>query len=181
MYRQKHFWIALTSALSVFGLLLVMLWSGGVALAMPVAGVGGFVITADEIEMSNYTMLPKVGSTSDRDLMPQATVRLDAIIKNMKLTKDLKAPIFGTVRILIDTPGTVTAQGMILDLTQITADTAFKDLTIAEKYSRNPLEKLSLQAPYAKLQNPVIVAHQLFSNRISIPNMHFHLEINRRR
>jgi hypothetical protein len=179
MYRRKQFWLSVTSALTVFGSLLALLWHSGIVFAMPVAGVGGFVITADEIEMSNYTMLPKVGATSERALVPQATARLDATIKNMKLTKDIKAPLFGTVRILIHTPRTVTAQGMVLDVTQITADTSFRNLSIAEKHSKNPLEKLALRAPYAKLKNPVIVAHQLFTNSISIPGMRFQLEINR--
>lgn len=178
MYNWKRFSLSISGSIAALCFIIGILWNGGIAFAVPVAGVGGFTITADEIQMNNYKMLPSAGETSEKPLVPQARVSLDAAIKNMKLTKDLDAPFIGNVRIFIQSTGTVKATNMILDMTKMASDTQFSKLTIAEKNSDNPTKKFMLSSPDAVLKNPKIIAHYLFANTISIPDMQFHLDIN---
>ena len=56
-------------------------------------------------------------------------------------------------------------------MTRMTADSSFKRLKVQEKYSTNPLEKISLSAPSMNLKNVKIRGHYLFANSISIPGM----------
>ena len=68
MYRWKKFWVSVTAALALLLAMGIGIWTGGVALAMPVAGIGGFVVEADEIQITNFKLLPKVGQTSEKSL-----------------------------------------------------------------------------------------------------------------
>lgn len=175
-YRGKWFWSSMVTALSLLFLLVTGIWSGGVALAVPIGGIGGFVIEADQIRISNFKLLPKVGETSDRAAYPQGSAQLDAVIKNLKLYKDLKVPGMGQVRVLITASGDVEASGLVLDLSKLEADASFNRLKVAEKNSRDWQEKLSLSAPSLVLNKPFIQGHYLFANRISLPGMALQFE-----
>ena len=170
MYRWKKFWVSMTAALALLLAMGIGIWTGGVALAMPVAGIGGFVVEADEIQITNFKLLPKVGQTSEKSRYPQASSSLDGVIKGMKLYKDFEVGAF-KARILITASKDVKASGLVLDMTRMTADSSFKRLKVEEKYSTNPLEKISLSAPSMNLKNVKIRGHYLFANSISIPGM----------
>lgn len=176
-YRGKWFWLSMVTALSLLFLLVMGIWAGGVALAVPIGGIGGFFIEADQIQISNFKLLPKVGETSDRASSPQGSAQLDAVIKKLKLYKDLNVPGVGKVRVLITASGDVKASGLVLDLSKLEADASFNQLKVAEKYSRDWQKKFGLSSPNLVLNKPVIQGHYLYANRISLPGMALKFEM----
>ncbi len=169
MYRWKRFCVSLTAALALLFAMGIGIWTGGVALAMPVAGIGGFIVEADEIQITNFKLLPKIGQTSEKSVYPQASSSLDGVIKGMKLYKDFELGSF-KARVLIKASKDVKALGLVLDMTRMTADSSFSKLKVEEN-TTNSLEKLSLSATSLNLKNVKIRGHYLFANSISIPGM----------
>ncbi|MFC7440701.1 DUF6230 family protein [Laceyella putida] len=176
-YRGKRFWSSMVVALCLVFALVMGIWTGGVALAVPIGGIGGFVIEADEIQISNFNLLPKIGETSERAAYPQGSVQLDGVIKNLKLYKELDVPGKEKVRVLITASKDVKASGMVLDLSKLQADASFNKLKIAEKYSNDWQGKFGLSAPRLVLEKPFIQGHYLFANSISLPGLSLQLEI----
>jgi len=158
--------------------LVLGIWTGGVALAVPIGGIGGFVIEADEIQISNFKLLPKIGETSERAAYPQGSAQLDAVIKKLKLYKDLNVPGKGKVRVLITASKDVKASGLVLDLSKLQANASFSKLKIAEKHSSDWQQKFGLSAPSLVLKKPFIQSHYLFANSISLPGLSLQLEMN---
>ena len=169
--------MSMVTALSLLFLLVLGIWAGGVALAVPIGGIGGFFIEAEQIRISNFKLLPKVGETSERSLYPQGSAQLDAVIKKLKLYKDLNVPGAGKVRVLITASGDVKASGLVLDLSKLDADASFNQLKVAEKNSRDWQKKIGLSAPEVVLNKPVIQGHYLFANRISLPGLTLQFEM----
>jgi hypothetical protein len=177
-YRRKWFWSSMVVALCLVFAMVLGIWTGGVALAVPIGGIGGFTVEADEIQMSNFKLLPKIGETSERAAYPQGSAQLDGVIKNLNLYKDLNVPGTGKVRVLITASEDVKASGLVLDLSKLTADASFDKLKIAEKNSSDWQQKFGLSAPKVVLKNPSIQGHYLFANSISLPGLGLKLEMN---
>ncbi|OYD06982.1 DUF6230 family protein [Paludifilum halophilum] len=170
-YRGKLFWISLTVSMALLLSVALGIYAGGVAMAVPLAGVGGFYIEADRIEIRDFKLLPEVGETSEKKAVPQVATQMDADIKGLKLYKDLNIPGQGKVRVLITASGVVKSTGMVLDMTKISADHSFKKLTIKEEASSDFRKKFGMDAPHLVLKDPKIQAHYLFNNSISLPGM----------
>lgn len=164
-------------ALCLVFTLVLGIWTGGVALAVPVGGIGGFIIEADEIQISNFKVLPKIGETSERAAYPQGSAQLDGVIKKLKLYKDLDVPGVGKVRVLMTASKDVKATGVILDLSRMQADANFSKLKVAEKHSSDWQQKFSLSAPSLVLKKPYIQGHYMFANSISLPGLSMKLEM----
>ena len=57
-YRRKRLYIALAGALAALTVINIGILTGGVALALPIGGIGGFRIEADEVRLQNFSALP---------------------------------------------------------------------------------------------------------------------------
>ncbi|WP_380705456.1 DUF6230 family protein [Salinithrix halophila] len=175
-YRRKWFWTCLTISLTVLSLIVSGLFAGGVAAAVPIAGIGGFSIEADRIVITDFKLLPKVGPTSEKKAVPQVATQMDAKIRGLRLYKDLHMPGQGKVRILVTASGEVISKGMVLDMSKLTGDHDFKKLTIKEKTSNDFRQKFGMDAPDLVLTNPKMRGHYLFNNSISLPGMKLELK-----
>ncbi|MDI3328930.1 MAG: DUF6230 family protein [Alicyclobacillaceae bacterium] len=177
-YRWKWFWLSMTGALAMLFALVLGIWKGGVALAVPIAGIGGFYIEADEINIQNFKLLPKIGPTSETDGFPQGAANLEAVIKGLKLYKDVDFAGQGKVRVMITAAQDVKASGLVLDLSRLNSDGDFAKLEVAEHNSGDPTQKFSLGAANIVLKKPVIQGHYLFANSISLPGMGLQFQLN---
>lgn len=176
-YRGKLFWSCLTISMALLMFVVSAIYAGGVALAVPLAGVGGFTIEADSIAISNFKLLPHMGETSEKKVVPQVTTQMNARIKGLKLYKDFNLPGGGKVRAMVTASGEVKSNGMVLDMTRLTGDHSFKKLTIQEHYSNDFRQKFEMKAPTLILKKPKIRAHYLFNNSISLPGMKLELHM----
>ncbi|MBX6396217.1 MAG: hypothetical protein IRY98_11075, partial [Alicyclobacillaceae bacterium] len=146
---------------------------------VPVAGIGGFFIEADEIDIQNFKMLPKIGATSETSAFPQGEgANFDAVIKGMKMYKDVDIPGQGKVRVLITAAQDVKASGLTLDLSRLDCDGDFSKMEVAEHNSSDPMQKFSLGAATMVLKKPVIQGHYLYANSISLPGMVMQFQLN---
>ncbi|CAB3393371.1 DUF6230 family protein [Kyrpidia spormannii] len=177
-YRWKWFLYSMSGALALLFALVFGIWKGGVALAVPVAGIGSFYIEADQIDVTNFKLLPKIGESSESSVVPQGASTLDATIKGMKLYKDVDMPGKGRVRVLITAAGDVKASGLTLDLSRLSSDGSFTQLEVAEHNDTDPTKKFSMGASSIVLNKPVIEGHYLFANSISLPGMVMQFELN---
>lgn len=175
MYGGKKFWASFGVSLAVMVAAVAFLMSAGVAFALPVAGIGGFSVTSNQIDLTNFKLLPTLGQTSERQLTPQANVQADATIHGMTLTKDFVLPM-GTARVTISTDQDVTATGLVMNLTGMQADAAFSNMAIKEFYNVDPSKTLSLTADTAIMKNADIRAHYLFTNSITIPSLSLNVD-----
>ncbi len=164
---------------ALIALLAALLFTGTVFAAFPLAGIGGFVVAADEIIGSGFKLSPAIGETSEKSLWPQAGVELDSVtIKGMNLSKELDVSgslgNYGIHKVLVEIIATqdVQGQGVNMRITGMVADRAeFSSMEVNEKYSENPLNKLGLTADTMELTNPELNAHALSTQSIAIPGM----------
>ncbi|SFS30351.1 DUF6230 family protein [Marininema halotolerans] len=170
-YRGKFFWISFTTSLTVLALIVTGLFAGGVAAAVPIAGVGGFMVEADKIVATNFKLLPKFGPTSTKKVTPQAALQMDAEITGMKLYKDFDVPNMGTIRVLVTSSGVAKSTGMVMDASKVEGNHSFKKFTTKENYSSDLLKTFDMSADHLVLTNAKLRGHYLFNNTISIPGM----------
>ncbi|MFB6164650.1 MAG: DUF6230 family protein [Haloarculaceae archaeon] len=84
------------ASLGVVAVVGMLFLSTGTAFAMPVSGIGGFTIQADEIQGNNMIMYPGVGDAENMDHYPQAVVELTKTkITNMRLMKTFHLGDYG--------------------------------------------------------------------------------------
>ncbi|MFD1428113.1 hypothetical protein JOD24_002590 [Kroppenstedtia sanguinis] len=174
-YRGKIFWSSLTISLALLIAVVSGIYAGGVAMAVPIAGVGGFTIEAEQIDITKFKLFPHVGDTSDKKSVPQVATQMDAKIKGLKLFKDVNVPGGTKFRIMITASGEVTSNGMVLDMSRIAADHNFKKLTIKDNYSNDFRRKFEMNAPVLVLKKPKIRGHYLYNDSISLPGMKLEL------
>jgi len=174
-YRKKWFWTSLTISFTLLLVVLSGVYAGGVAMAVPIAGVGGFQIEADQIKISNFKLLPTVGESSEKKSIPQVATQMDAKIKGLKLYKDLDIPGQGKIRVMVTASREVVSNGMVLDMSKLTGDHQFQKLKIHENHSQDFRQKFDMSAPSLVLKDPKIRGHYLFNNSISLPGMKLEL------
>ncbi|SDW78723.1 hypothetical protein SAMN05444487_10698 [Marininema mesophilum] len=170
-YRGKLFWISLVTSFTVLSLLVTGLLAGGVAAAVPIAGVGGFMVEADKIVATDFKLLPKMGPTSEKKMTPQAAMQMDAEIYGMKLYKDFDIPGYGKVRVLVTCSGVAKSTGMVMDASKVEGNHSFKKFTTKENYSQDVQKKFEMSANSLVLTNAKLRGHYLFNNTISLPGM----------
>jgi hypothetical protein len=176
MTVKKRFWQAMLIGFLLICILAGGIFFGGVALAVPVGGIGGFTIEFSRIEATEFQLTPKLGESSEQQSIPQGSARLNGKIYDLKLYKDLKIPGGKTVRILITAEKPVEVKGLQLDLSKLNADATFTNLTIKETYSDEWNKKFGLQAPSFVFTNTSITSHYLFTNSITLPGLGLKVE-----
>ncbi|MFB6179262.1 MAG: DUF6230 family protein [Halorientalis sp.] len=142
------------ASLGVVALVGVLFLSTGTAFAMPVAGIGGFKITADKIKGDDLLLYPGLADGSNKDDYPHSIVELrNNRIEDLRLTKTLDlsdyTDVDGTARLVIQTDdGTVKIDRLLLKTPKLTADKAtFSGLEISEKDSSDLEHSFSIRAP----------------------------------
>jgi hypothetical protein len=172
-YRFRVFIGALLGAFAMVGAMLAGVLNGGVALALPLAGVGTFTIEASQINITHFRLLPRIGQlSSDGSNVPETQVSLDCTIENLKLYKDVPVPGGGKIRVLIQTNKEVHANGMVMNMAALQALAAFKQLTIGQNgEASSAVQEFSLSATQLTLVIPHIQTTYLYTNSITLPGL----------
>ncbi|MGE5415686.1 MAG: DUF6230 family protein [Acidobacteriota bacterium] len=135
--------------------LTTLIMTGSIYAALPLTGVGGFVIEATSIKGSGFELIPTVHDTNlgnayqeVRPFYPQTETHLQTVdsITGLKVWKNIdlthiSSVLFGPIKymkIVIEANGDTKGTNILLDTTQIQASSAsFTNLTMDENYSPN--------------------------------------------
>lgn len=181
MYDKPRFAKGMGLSLAVVGLIGALLLHTGTAYAVPLAGVGGFTITADEMRAESAEMYVGTGNTSTKSGVAMSVTEISsAEIDNVRITKVIdvsdKPGLSGNARIVVSGNGTATTGAQTLKATRIRAEEAVvRGQTIDETPAQNPSERFTITAdgtegqPGMVLKNVTIRAHYLTVRRITIP------------
>lgn len=176
---KKKFLASLGISLAgLFSVLGTLFCTGTAFAAFPLAGIGGFVVSADSIHGEGFQQFATVGPTSEKSALPQAGIRLDRVtIDGMQLTKDLDVSsqfggLIAKVRVQIDAQKEVTGSGIEMHVSGIASDQAqFSSLDINESDSTDPTKKIALDAGTLDLTHAQLNTHSLHADSMSIPGM----------
>jgi len=96
---KKKFFIALFTGFFSLFLLIAAFGFTGSALALPLGGIGDFIVEFDELQGSDFELLPHMGETGNADQSPMVRNKMgEAKIKGLHIYKDLKMPTGQWVR-----------------------------------------------------------------------------------
>ncbi len=162
-----------------FGALLAILaaiYMGGVAVAVPIAGIGDFHINADQVRLQGFVLTPRIGDNSSSNASPETRVQArHAEVDGLVLYKDIPTP-YKTLRVKITASGTVRINGLIQDITQQSASSAsFNQLEIDEappsKTGGNYQRSFFQLSPSVTLNNFRSKDDYQFANTITLPGL----------
>ncbi|QLD89287.1 hypothetical protein HWV07_09705 [Natronomonas salina] len=200
MYNKRILAAGLAASIGALALIGVLLAASGVAYAVPLAGVGGFTVEADEIRGESMYMYPGVEETSESDAQPVAVTEMQSTeIDGLTLTKEMDASpmpgLDGTMRVVISQGGneTVETGQQMLKFTSLQAEESqFSGQVVNEHNSDNPSDQFDIAAPGDAqdgktvnisgsepglvLKNAEIQAHYLAVSSISIPDIQINVE-----
>jgi len=161
MYDKSILAKSTGASLGVVAIVGMLFLSTGTAFALPIAGIGGFTISAEEIRGENLKLYPAGQSDAPNDAenadqYPQGVVELTGTtITDLRLTKEFDLgnyylpPEAGNARLVI-TAGQntdVTTENILLKTPKLGAQSAtFNGLTINEQNSTNIRETFTITA-----------------------------------
>lgn len=188
MYDTTRFATGMAVSLAVVGLVGALLVQSGTAYAVPVAGVGGFTLTADEMRAENAELYVGTGDTSTASGVPMSVTEISsAEIEGLTITRKVDVGdmpgLSGAARIVITGDGTVTTGRLLLKASEVRAGEAVvRQQTIDESPADDPSERFTVTAngtdarPGMVLRNVTIRAHYITTERITIPNQQIVVE-----
>ncbi|WP_435318596.1 DUF6230 family protein [Haloarchaeobius sp. TZWSO28] len=107
--------------------------AGGVAVAVPTAGVGGFTVEFQELQGEGFQQYATLENNSECQAYPSAVAQIDrGTITGLRLYKDVTVPKSmpgggNTVRMVITSDETVKFSGLTQKFTYLDADLTFDD------------------------------------------------------
>lgn len=196
MYDKRILAAGFGASLGVVALVALLVVSSGTAYAVPMAGVGGFTVEADEIRGEGMFIYPDSEETSEQDAAPVATTELqNSEIEGLTLTKKMNADpmpgLSGTIVVQISSTETVETGEQMLKYSQLRADESeFSGQVINEYNEDDPSDQFGIGAPSDEIQegktidiegeepglvlrNAEIQSHYLAVESISIPDLEF--------
>ena len=183
MYNRKRVARGAGAAIAVWALLGMFIMSTGVAYALPLAGVGGFTITAENVSADNLVLYPNVGDTSEREAFPQTIAELEGtVLEDLTASKtidlDSTPALTGKFRVSLVTEGKSEGGAVLLKSSALQSNSAqFNNFTIKEMESPDAFGKFEIESKgpitlSGTGRYPVrIRAHYLAINSISTPNL----------
>ncbi|WP_336000912.1 PKD domain-containing protein [Halorientalis halophila] len=161
--------------------------STGVAFALPLAGVGGFNVTASEVTAEEMILVPGVDDTDTEQNFPQTVVQLtNAELQQFTLTKDMDLdrvsgfPMPGTVRVRFASPGQTDGGNVMVKSSALQAEQAtFNDFVTNDTNATDARGRWRIQSngpvtlQGADRNGVQIRAHYLLADRISISDLQF--------
>ena len=183
MYNRKRISRASGVAIAIWAFLGLLIMSTGVAYALPLAGVGGFTITAEEVTADNLLLYPGVGDTSERDAYPQTIAELQGTtLRDLTASKTIglgpTPGLSGKFRVSIVSEGESVGSDVLLKSSALQSSSAeFDDFALEEMAASDPRGRFEIESNGPVTlggtgQYPVrIRAHYLAINSISTPNL----------
>jgi len=197
MYEKATFAKGTAASIGMVTIIGLLVMASGTAYAVPLAGVGGFTIQANEITAQQVIIYPGVDDTSGRSAMPMAVVEQKGVeIQGMKMMKTLDVGsmpgLSGNMRMVITSSKTVRADQQVVKFSNLQAKSAtFNGQVVDEHDSKDPTRKFDIATgsfngrtvnvsqdgrPAQVLKDVQINAHYLASNQISMPGMQFAIQ-----
>lgn len=146
---------------------------GGVAVAVPTAGVGGFTVEFDELQGQGFQQYASVENNSECAAYPAFVAQIDSgTIKGLHLYKDIQVPMSDdTMRMSIKSDQTAEFSGLTQKATYLNADLTFDEgQTIkAGAPSADVEDQIGLSAPSVTIEDATIKSQAQFVNSITLP------------
>jgi hypothetical protein len=200
MYRKSTLAKGLSASFGTLLLVGALVMATGTAYAMPLAGIGGFTIQAEEIRADSAVIYPGSGDTSEQGAYPMAVIEQKGVeIDGLKLIKELDVSaipgLSGNARIVMSSSETVEADQQLIKVSNIQAEQAtFNAQVIDEHDSNDATRKFDIKSgsatediegrtvsidsdgPAQVLKNAKIRTHYLATNSISLPGLELDIQ-----
>ncbi|MFD1515009.1 DUF6230 family protein [Halomarina rubra] len=154
---------------------------GGVAVAVPTAGVGGFTVEFDQLQGEGFQQYASVENNSECAAYPSFTAQIDSgTISGLHLYKDIEMPNGDTMRLSIKSDQTAEFTGLTQKATYLNADLTFdQGQTIqAGAPSADVQDQISLSAPGVTIEDATIKSQAQFVNSITLPGTQVQTTLN---
>lgn len=195
MYDRRTFALRTIASLLATGALVLALVMSGTAYAVPLGGIGGFDIQAEEITAESAVFYPGYGQTSTEEKANLLIVELrDVELTGLTLRKPLDTStvpgISGDAELAIDSGTTVSADQLILKTSGVQGEQAtLNNAIIAEQSSSDPSDSFLVSAgdasgsvdgqitsidndrPAAKLTDVTLTGHYVAAGALTIPDL----------
>ncbi|MCO8246475.1 MULTISPECIES: DUF6230 family protein [unclassified Haladaptatus] len=181
--NTKKFAIVIGAALVLQAATVGAIATGGTAIAVPTAGVGGFTVTFDQLEGQGFTQYASLENSSECGTYPSAVAKINqGSIKGLKMYKDVEIPkgMPGggtTVRLMISSDKTVKFRGMTQKFTYLQGNLKMENQkTLSDPNSMK--SSFSLSAPTIVIDDGRIKAQSQFLQSITLSGAHVKTVVN---
>ena len=155
MYDRRILAAGLAASFGIVALVGVAVASSGVAYAVPLAGVGGFTIEAEELRGEGMYIYPGVEETSERDAYPVVVTELqEAEATGLRITKEMDASpmpgLDGTMRVVFYSGSNQTVQidQQMMKYSRLRAGTSEFSGEVYDEYNEtDPRRQFDVTAP----------------------------------
>ncbi|WP_047980596.1 DUF6230 family protein [Ornithinibacillus contaminans] len=174
---KKKFFIAFAAGFLGFASLIAVFGFTGTAFALPLGGIGDFYVEFDELNGTEFQLLPHVGETGNSDAAAMVRNKMDKVeITNLHIYKDLELPGLGWVRFHVRASGPTNITGLIHDARLIEADLSFNELEILEQNTSEFAQNWSQNASTITIKDAKIVTDYLFQSVVSLDGAQISVE-----
>ncbi|ODR82125.1 hypothetical protein BG842_24125 [Haladaptatus sp. W1] len=181
--NTRKFAIVIVAALVLQAGTVGAVMAGGVAIAVPTAGVGGFTVTFDQLQGQGFTQYASLENSSECGTYPSAVAKIDkGEITGLKMYKDVEVPDGmpgggNTIRLMISSDKAVKFSGMTQKFTYLRGNLKMK----SQKTTSEPgtvKSSFSLSAPTIVIDDGEIRAQSQFLRSITLSGAHVKTVVN---
>jgi len=154
--------------------------TGGVAVAVPMGGVGGFTVTFDSLEGQDMRMYPTVANNSDCEKYPSLVTTVErGNISGLKMYKDIAIPATDQeMRVNLESDD-VRFTGLKQRFTYLNGDFTFeKGQTISQQPRGDVEDQFTLSADRILIEDSKINAQSQFLQTVTLNDLEVYVELN---
>jgi len=201
--QRKRFFMTGSIGVAVLAILLTLLVAtGSVFAAFPVAGIGGFVIAADTITGQGFELIPSVTDTNDSSVGPATqgkwpcaqTCMSDVVIDGLVITKDIALGPLGPLMfnnkthtlVKVTAGNGVHGTGLVMQMSGLTCNKADfpnamemdENMATSKPSALTPVAgvPIGMNAPKIVLTTAQVNTHNMKADTMSIPSMALSIE-----
>lgn len=177
---RRRFASAFLGSLVLTSVMVGAISTGGVAVAVPMGGVGGFTVTFDQLQGTGMELYPTVANTSECEKYPSLVTTVDeGTITNLKLYKDMEVPGTGDTMRVVMASDDVSYTGLKQRFTYLNGDHKFKSgQTITQNPSGDIENQFSLSADRIVIEDAQINAQSQFVRTITLRDLEVYVKLN---
>lgn len=176
----QRFTKAFSASMLLTGMMSVAILQGGVALAVPMGGVGGFTVTFDSLEGQNMQMYPTVANNSECDAYPSLVTTISSgEISGLELYKDIGIP--GTsdeMRVVMESDD-VEFTGLRQRFTYLNGNFTFDEgQTISQEPGGDVEDQFTLSADRIRIDGSKINTQSQYLRTVTLADLSVYVELN---
>lgn len=178
--NTKQFLGATLSGCALTGILVGTILLGGVAVAVPTGGVGGFTVLVDQLEGQDMELYPTMANTSSCSEYPSAVTTIESgTMQGLTLYKDVQLPNDEEMRLRIQTDKEVRFTGLSQRFTYLKGDMTFENgQTITQDSSGAIEDRFTLGADTILIEDAKINSQGQFVRSIELEDAEITVEMN---